>query len=231
MLHLQAQRFCQQGYTVLIVDLFGTGDSSGEFGAATWQIWRENLHHAWTWLNQEKHISHIHFWGVRLGSLLALDTAAFFRFSVASFLFWQPVINGERFVTQLLRMKIAEQFGRNSSETVKTLRERSIAGETLEIGGYAVNPELLTTLEQIKIVQHRPESATPVVWLECSSAEAPELLPPSRKQIEKWQAEGHAIAAACVTGPSFWNSVEIEEVPDLIEQTSRLFAEANHVRA
>ena len=227
MITLQAQAFQQQGYAVLVVDLVGTGDSSGEFGEATWERWRNNLHAAWQWLVQEQGLSCIHLWGIRLGALLALDTASHFNLSVASFLFWQPVSNGERFVTQLLRLRQAEQFGQKTQETVKELRAQSDAGSPLEIGGYAVNAPLIQAISSLRVADFVPIQG-PVVWLECSTAEPAELLPASHKLIEDWHAAGGTIQSAAVTGPAFWNSVEIEEVPELIEQTVVLFVGANH---
>lgn len=42
-----------QGYAVLILDLFGTGESKGDFGEATWQIWLQNIDTAIDWLTQQ----------------------------------------------------------------------------------------------------------------------------------------------------------------------------------
>ena len=50
MLAMQAQAFAGQGYAVLVLDLFGTGDSSGDFGEATWDIWLQNIDTALVWL-------------------------------------------------------------------------------------------------------------------------------------------------------------------------------------
>ena len=40
MVLLQARRMVELGYQVLIVDLYGTGDSEGDFADARWAIWR-----------------------------------------------------------------------------------------------------------------------------------------------------------------------------------------------
>lgn len=225
MTSLQARCFSRMGYPVLIVDLYGTGDSEGEFGEATWDVWRENLDQAWQWLRDQQGIASIHLWGIRLGSLLALDAARTFDWPVGSFLFWQPVTNGDRFVTQLLRLRIAEQFGQSERDTVKNLRKRSTEGETLEIAGYLVNADLLQAIAALRCDGLAPESAKQVSWLECTTAEPAELLPGSQNIIEQWQRDGVAVRSACVSGPSFWNSVEIEEVPELLEKSCTLFAE------
>jgi len=225
MINLQAHRFSQMGYAVLIVDLFGTGDSSGEFGVATWGIWRDNLLHAWQWLQGEKNITSIHLWGIRLGALLALDTANTFKLPAAAFLFWQPVTSGERFVTQLLRLRIAEQFGQKTQETVKSLRERSRVGEDLEIAGYLINPILLQSMANLNMESIVPHSSQKVAWLECSPGDSADILPGSQKLLDHWSEQGINALSVSVSGASFWNSVEIEDVPDLIEQSCNLLTE------
>lgn len=225
MISLQAQRFSRMGYAVLIVDLYGTGDSEGEFGKVTWDMWQNSLDQAWQWLRDQQGISAVHLWGVRLGCLLALDSIRTFKWPVRSYLFWQPVTNGDRFVTQLMRLRIAEQFGQKKQDSVKDLRQSSAAGESLEIAGYLVNAKLLQTIAALNTEVLTPTSGTLVHWLECSTAEPSEMLPGSQKIINHWQQASVAVRSACVNGPSFWNSVEIEEVPELLEKSCTLFAE------
>ena len=52
---LQARQFAENGYAVLIIDLFGCGDSTGEFADATWEIWKADLGIAEKWLIQRLH--------------------------------------------------------------------------------------------------------------------------------------------------------------------------------
>ena len=53
MVSLQAKQFCHKGYAVLIVDLFGTGDSEGDFGDANWEIWQNDMCVALRWLQDK----------------------------------------------------------------------------------------------------------------------------------------------------------------------------------
>src|SRR5436190_24333737 len=46
----QIRAFTQCGYAVLQIDLYGCGDSSGDFGDARWDIWKSDLALAVTWL-------------------------------------------------------------------------------------------------------------------------------------------------------------------------------------
>ncbi len=40
---LQARAFAAMGFGVLQIDLFGCGDSSGDFSDARWDIWKQDL--------------------------------------------------------------------------------------------------------------------------------------------------------------------------------------------
>lgn len=229
MITLQAQRFCAMGYAVLVVDLLGTGDSSGDFSDATWEVWQENLQYVLEWSRREYGFQTFHFWGIRLGCLLVLDMAKRFQLPASNFLFWQPAINGDRYVTQLFRLRLAEQFGKKNNETVKSLRERSSSGESLEIAGYTMKPELLNAIGQLNFTSLTPLPGAKVVWLECFAGEQAELLPGSRTITDQWQDQGISVQTACVSGSAFWNSVEIEQVPELIQKSSTMFGGLRNV--
>ena len=71
---LQARRFAALGFAVLQIDLFGCGDSCGDFNAARWDLWKRDLATAHHWLaERSSSAGPIYLWGLRLGGLLALD--------------------------------------------------------------------------------------------------------------------------------------------------------------
>jgi alpha-beta hydrolase superfamily lysophospholipase len=51
-------------------------------------------------------------WGLRLGALLALDAAPLCDPAPAGFVLWQPVVSGEQFLTQFLRLRVASAMPR-----------------------------------------------------------------------------------------------------------------------
>jgi len=106
MVALQARAFAQHGYGVLVMDLLGTGDSFGNFSEATWLIWQQDIDTAIRWIVKQVAES-INLWSLRIGVLLAMDFVANSSAKIDKLICWQPVLNGETFVMQFLRLRVA----------------------------------------------------------------------------------------------------------------------------
>jgi len=63
---LLARALAGSGWGVLQVDLFGCGDSDGEFRDASWKTWVDDLITAFDWL-QERVGGRVGLVGIRLG--------------------------------------------------------------------------------------------------------------------------------------------------------------------
>jgi exosortase A-associated hydrolase 2 len=147
MIAVQARKFVAQGHAVLILDLFGTGESKGDFGDATWEIWLQNIDSAISWLNQ-KGFKGITLWGLQLGSLLAMNFANRYPNRIQGLISWQPVLNGDVFVTQFLRLRVAAAMMNNNAPSEKTsdLKQQLLNGKKIEVAGYWLNPDLIKPL-------------------------------------------------------------------------------------
>lgn len=144
---LQAREFRKQGYAVLILDLFGTGESDGDFGDATWKIWLQNIDTAIEWLHQQD-IKTITLWGMRVGALLSRDFVHRYPYRVQRLILSQPVLNGDVFVTQLLRLRVAAAMMNPDAPREKTadLKQQLQNGQKIEVAGYWLNPALIKPL-------------------------------------------------------------------------------------
>ncbi|HEY7787906.1 MAG TPA: hydrolase 2, exosortase A system-associated, partial [Casimicrobiaceae bacterium] len=58
-----------------------------------------------------------------------------------------------------------------------------------------------------------------VVWMEVANASDGELSPAAHARVEAWRGAGHSVEARSVSGPAFWQTQEIAECPELIEET------------
>jgi exosortase A-associated hydrolase 2 len=225
---VQARELAALGYGVLHIDLFGCGDSSGDFGDARWDLWKQDLAAAAAWLGQRLE-QPVTLWGLRLGALLALDYARSATHSVAGMLLWQPVLSGPAFLTQFLRLRVATAMLNNTSERGGTsaLRAALEAGEALEIGGYALAPAMAAAIDALESVESLPPIA-PVHWVEAvASADGP--LSPARTRVAKaWRMQGVALDVHLVHAPAFWNTPEITESRAWLDTTSSIFMENKH---
>lgn len=213
---LMARRLAESGHAVLQLDLAGCGDSSGDFGDASWQGWLQDVLSALDWL-RARHEAPLWLWGLRSGCLLAAEAAR--RFDIpAHFLFWQPVVSGKPFLQQFLRLKVAgEMLGGEAKGVMADLKAQLAGGEPVEIAGYALSPALAQGLEATELAP--PARPGRLVWFEVSAREGATLAPASTKRIEQWQAAGFSVTSAVLPAPSFWQTTEIEEAPALIDAT------------
>ena len=215
---LQARAFAARGYNVLQIDLFGCGDSSGDFGQARWALWKEDLRLAQRWLREHAE-DPVHLWGLRLGALLAADCARETDRSFASLLMWQPVVSGAQFMTQFLRLRLASQMlsGADARNGTDQLRAQLAAGQALEIAGYELAPELVQAIEQLSLAALAPRNV-PAHWFEVNTDGKPS--PALMRAAQAWSAAGDEVDVHAVRGEAFWNSVETTECPGLIGATS-----------
>jgi exosortase A-associated hydrolase 2 len=220
MVALQASAFAAMGGATIVLDPRGTGDSGGEFAAATWAGWRADVSTAWHWARgiADERVPWL-LWGHRLGALLACDVLARAAIVPSALLLWQPVTAGERFFDQFLRVaSLQEVAGSGAARSRESLRARLAAGATIDIGGYDLAPALVSGAEAVDLGR-LPPPACPVIWRETAPGDTPVAGPASNKVVSSWQAVGHPVDLAAVRGPSFWVSLEIEEAPALVAST------------
>ena len=212
---MQARALAVAGYAVLLIDLHGCGDSSGDFGDATWESWIEDVSLACDWL-QQRSDTDLWLWGLRTGCLLACAAAN--RISQPSkLLLWQPVVSGKQFLQQFLRLKIAgEMLGGDSKGLMDRIRQQLAQGESVEIAGYLLSSALANGLERAEL-SPSARSAAQIEWIELSGKPDGELSPLASTKLEMWRAAGLAARGRTVCGPAFWQTAEIAECPELLE--------------
>jgi exosortase A-associated hydrolase 2 len=224
---LQARALAAEGDAVLQIDLLGCGDSSGDFADARWDAWLDDLHGGIQWLRgQHGDEAALWLWGLRAGCLLAADAAR----SIAPqshLLFWQPSFaDGAQQLQQFLRLRLAaDMLAQTDKPThqvrgaMDMLRERLLQGEALDIAGYTLSPALAQGLQASRLQPPAAATGRRLVWLEATGAPTPALSPMAQRALAQWQDSGWSVQSAAASGPSFWQSTEIEEAPALIEAT------------
>lgn len=212
---LQSRALARAGYAVLQIDLHGCGDSSGDFGDATWESWIEDVRLACVWL-QQRSDADLWLWGLRTGCLLACAAAN--RIGQPSkLLLWQPVVSGKQFLQQFLRLKIAgEMLAGDSKGLMDRIRGQLAQGVSVEIAGYLLTPALANGLERAELSPSALSSAQ-IEWIELSSKPDGGMSPLASTRLEQWKSAGLAARGTTVCGPAFWQTAEIAECPALLE--------------
>lgn len=216
---LQSRRLAAAGYAVLQIDLFGCGDSSGEFPDATWETWKQDLRDALDWLKLRVR-GPLWLWGLRLGATLAADVARDRALGVEQLVLWQPVTNGELVLTQFLRLRLAaEMLADGAAQSgVRELREALRGGAVQEIGGYELHPRLAADIDGLRLAEVLP-AVERVHWLEVTATADAKLSPASQRVVEAWRSKGLDVRTAAVQGDPFWSTLEITECEALLLAT------------
>jgi len=224
---LQSRALAEAGFAVLQIDLLGCGDSSGDFGDATWEQWVKDVVIGCQWLHRKypdetrKGRGPLWLWGLRVGSLLAVDAAKRFD-EPCNFLFWQPPASGKPLLQQFLRLKVAgDMLAGQSKGVMEGMRQQLASGSSVEIAGYMLAPGLASGLEQVTLLPPAMSGPAPQVeWFELSTREDASLSPISAKTVLAWEQAGWRVNSHLVNGPAFWQTTEIEDAPLLIEATT-----------
>lgn len=216
---LQSRVFAANGFAVLQMDLFGCGDSCGDFSAARWEFWRHDVENGLAWLRNRAAGVPLYLWGLRLGGLLALDVASTHK--VDGIILWQPVVSGRQCMNQFLRTRLAQGL-LEGAETGSTagLRAQLIGHGAIEIAGYELAADLVYAIDHADASRMRPR--TPLIeWIATSSpAESAAAALAARLQA-LWT--GTEVRFRHVPGPPFWATAEITESPALLGATMDSF--------
>lgn len=209
-----ARGLAANGWRVVQRDLAGCGDSSGEFGDASWADWLDDVR-----VEAADADRALPIWLCchRAGALLA--PAALAERPDAQLLLWQPVMSGAQHLQQFLRLHAGARIvgaaqADGAASPAKLLRE----GQRVEVGGYELSPALAQGLEQANF-DLAEGFAGRIAWFELSGDESPALSPASLRHIERLRKRGIPIHAEALAGPAFWQMLEIEESDALIDRS------------
>jgi len=210
----------EQGYAVLVLDLFGTGDSGGDFGEATWECWLSDVATGIVWL-KEQGIAQVDLWSLRTGNLLAMDYVARNPGKIEHLLLWQPVMNGDTFVTQFLRLRVAAAMMNSAAPQEKTgdLKKQLQQGQMLEVAGYSLNPGLINPLMALKPEASTLSSLQSVAVFEVIAGKDVQPSFANQQWIDNLIEVGVEASLTTVVGEQFWASQEITTAPALVEVT------------
>ena len=226
MVTMQARAFAEQGYSVLVFDLWGTGDSQGEFSEATWAIWLNNIDAVVKWL-QSRGSDSISLWGLRAGVLIAMDYLHQYSSEIDKLICWQPVFNGEQFIMQFLRLRVAAAMMDKNAPQEKTsdLKKQLLEENSVEVAGYQLNPELVNPMMTIRAQQLNLQSVKQCHVFELTIGSDLEASYALTKWIKYIEQKDINVSLDIINGSLFWSTQEISESPGLIQLSSKRVSE------
>ena len=216
---LQSRALAEAGFAVLQIDLLGCGDSSGDFGDATWDDWVTDVVEACLWL-QQQHPVPVWLWGLRAGCLVAVDAARKLS-QPCNFLLWQPPGAGKPLLQQFLRLKVVgDMLDGQSKSAMGTLRHQLASGSSVEIAGYGLSPALAAGLEAATLTPALHPGR--VEWITLTSRGDATLQPATERCTAAWRDAGFKVNHQSAVGPEFWQTAEIEDAPALLDTTTAM---------
>ncbi len=218
----QARELADAGYRVMLLDLSGCGDSTGDFVDASWHRWLEDAQFAARSL-LDQDAGPLTIWGLRMGALLACELAHG-RPEISRLVLWQPVLNGEQQVDQFLRLRAVSSSVNGASTFDRgALWNELRAGRSLEVAGYELSSTLALEMAKARLNDFCP--AASVHWLEIGVASGTSLSPGSDKVVAHWRDLGIRVMTNTVQGEAFWRAVDAELNPELQRATLTVFAQ------
>jgi exosortase A-associated hydrolase 2 len=219
----QARAFAAMGYAVLQIDLFGCGDSCGDFHSGRWDLWKRDLGVAADWLAARTDGGPLFLWGVRLGGLLALDFATVRK--VEGLVLWQPFINGRTCINQFLRLRLAAEMDNDdpsAPRSTSALRAELAARGRLEVAGYELAAALVKGIDACDAASLKLLPCQ-VHWFASGAPAARKLAASAARLAERWAPLGVTLQFHPVDGVPFWATGDIAECPALLAATAAVF--------
>lgn len=221
---LLARALAADGLGTLILDPYGTGDSGGEFRDARWSGWHDDVVRGIAWLRQCGYES-VTIVGLRLGAALALQVAAQRRDDVVRVILWHPVLRGDQFITQFLRLRLAAELSAGGGgEGTAALRREFAERGSVEIAGYEIDRALADAIDALRLADLGLTCPAPIDWIDLVSAAGQDVSPAQQAVLKRWQEAGMAVRHHQVVGVPFWTLQETALAPALITLTTELAA-------
>lgn len=214
----------QQGISSILPDHYGTGDSEGDLGQASVELWRNDLQQLIQRLATQG-LRQLDVVAVRFGAIQLFDllNSAALPLTLGKVILWQPQYDAGRFWQQFLRLKIAEAMAAGEKLSQKQLEQQLETGHIIEVAGYPVSPAFYHSLQQLQpafpeVLKHKP-----LLWLEISALDNI-ALPVQQKRT--------ALESLCqltfnqLKLDPFWQTAELTQATPLITATVEYLTES-----
>ena len=222
---LCARQLAAAGMDVVCFDYAGTGDSYGDWGAFSLSDWQDNLADVYQYIH-ELGINDISIIALRFGAFMVTNAVATRQLDFNKCLFWDPIEDGQTYIRQLIRLKIAAAMTEDAQAvTSKEVQAGIEQHGFLEVGGYHITAELLDSINNSKLADSIEllVEQTELHWMVLKNVNQgsskvvyPICLPENLHDRVRMHA---------VQDTRFWMQQEVTIAPALLQKTSEIFAD------
>lgn len=222
MITLATEGLVEDGWSVLLFDFSGCGDSSEVLEEIAWEMWIEDLDSVLSWSRLRFPGLGVVLWSLRGGALIASEWMAW-KGQNLPVLMWQPTLSGKLQLTQFLRLKAANDMlsEMDARNVMADLRKKIEEGEPVDVAGYRVSAKLAGGMSRA-VFDLSVKEGRDIAILEVGSAEGSSLSPALQGLVEKASIGTFQVFAQKIAGAAFWSTQYIETVPGLVTASRKV---------
>jgi pimeloyl-ACP methyl ester carboxylesterase len=210
------------GHPVLRFDLTGNGDSDGSFTDLTVELLCGDLERAIEEAKRRTGARAVSLLGLRLGANIA-GLVAERRDEVRHLVLWSPIVDGERYMQELLRINVMTQMA--THKVVRQERPELVAamqhGHTVNVDGYEMGWPLYASVAPMRpeLEPHQFSGPCLIVQIDRQPRPAPDL--------QRLAATYPAAAVRFAQEEAFWKEIArfYQDAPNLFQVTTAWLAD------
>jgi alpha/beta superfamily hydrolase len=220
-----ARYLAARGMPVLRFDYFGDGESEGRFEDASVMSRVRDIHDAVDFCRRETQARHVYLLGLCYGATLALraSLANDERDAVAGVIAWAPVMDGERYINDILRVHLSAQMviHRKVIHDREALIGQIMADQSVNIEGYEIAKPLFAEMVGADVLAMMRDARKPVLVAQIGPAERIDS-----QYVPVSQLAGPVVQFEVVQELKFWTQQKkiFPSCEDLFARTSRWLA-------
>jgi exosortase A-associated hydrolase 2 len=209
-----ARRLAERGHPVLRFDYLGNGDSEGDFAGSSLDTCLAGASAGVDLLRHRSGCATVGVLGLRFGASVACLLAER-RTDVAEVVMWAPIVDGARYMQELLRTNLATQMAvfREIRVDRAMLTEQLQSGGTANVDGYEISRPMYEQLSQMNLAAGGKTFVGRSLILQIDRTSGARPLP----ELEALRARYPRAELRVVQEPPFWKEIELfyETAPNL----------------
>ena len=197
---------CSSGFNVLRFDYCGDGDSEGEFEEATVKTRLSDINSALEIFREKILLQKVALLGVRFGATLAALCVEK-EMEIDALILWAPIINGNDYLHQLLRMNLTHQVVvyKKILYTRKDLITNLSQGEKVNVEGYEITRELFQQISEINLLLQDINFFGKTLLVQCSKNRT--VIEPDLEKLKTLYSKNNISEMLQIPAHPFWGDM------------------------